>query len=396
MNRIDSTTTAPGPDLARAQSLALTVGAAALVLSVIGWFVNPDQFFRSYLTGYLFWLGVALGSLPLLLLQYLTGGAWGLAIRRFLEASVRTLPFMALLFVPIVLGMHSLYEWTHADAVAADEVLRHKAAYLNRPFWCVRAVAYFAVWIGLTWRVTEWSREQDRTGEIELARKMQILSGPGIVFYFLAITFAGVDWVMSLDPHWVSSIFAPLIAVGQVLNAFSFSILLLALLAGYPPFAGVVQPSVFHDLGKLLLAFIMVWAYFSFSQFLIIWAGNLPEEIRWYLKHYEGGWFALGIFIVVFHFFVPFFLLLSRDLKRNMRRLAGVAAFIMVMRFIDIFWTVTPLFHPEHLAVHWIDLTALAGIGGIWLWLFLRELSSQPLLPVRDPYLEEAFAHAEH
>lgn len=381
------------PDLARPQSVALVVGMVGLGLSTVGWLVNPDQFFRSYLTGYLFWLGVALGSLPLLLLQHLTGGAWGLAIRRVLEAGTRTLPFMALLFVPIVLGMRSLYVWTHADLVAADEVLRHKAAYLNRSFWLVRAVIYFAVWIGLASRLTGWSREQDRTGDAELARKMQILSGPGVVFYFLAISFAAIDWVMALDAHWYSSIFGPLIAVGQVLNAFSFAILVLALLSGYAPFAGVVQPAVFHDLGKLLLAFVMLWAYFSFSQFLIIWAGNLPEEIRWFLKRSEGGWLALGLFIIVFHFFVPFFLLLSRDLKRNMRLLAGVALLIMAMRFVEIFWTVAPLFHPEHLSLNWLDLTAMAGIGGIWLWMFLRELAAQPLLPLRDPYLREAFEH---
>src|SRR5439155_1323825 len=170
--------------------------------------------------------------------------------------------------------------------------------------------------------------------------RMQILSGPGVVFYFLAVTFAAIDWVMAIDAHWYSTIFAPLVAVGQVLNAFSFAILLLALLSGSAPFRGVIQPDVFQDLGKLLLAFVMVWAYFSFSQYLIVWAGNLPEEIRWYLGHSKGGWLALGLFILVFQFFVPFLLLLSRDLKRDMRRLAGVALLVMVMRFIDLFWTV--------------------------------------------------------
>jgi hypothetical protein len=181
-----------------------------------------------------------------------------------------------------------------------------------------------------------------------------------------------------------------------VLNAFSFAILLLALLSGSAPFLGVIRPNVFQDLGKLLLAFVMVWAYFSFSQYLIIWAGNLPEEINWYLGHSKGGWLALGLFILVFQFFVPFFLLLSRDLKRDMRRLAGVALLVIIMRFIDLFWTIAPLFHPERLSVHWLDIAAPAGIGGIWLWMFLRELRSQPLLPLHDPYMQEAFEHVGH
>jgi hypothetical protein len=383
-------------NLKRPQTLALGVGVVGLALSAVGWMASPDQFFRSYLLGYLFWFGIALGSLPLIMLQHMTGGAWGLAIRRTLEAGTRTLPFMVVLFVPIVLGMHSLYSWTHPDLVAADAVLRHKAPYLNRPFWIVRSVVYFAIWIGLSSRLNEWSREQDRTGDVTLARKMQLLSGPGVVFYFLAITFAAVDWVMALDPHWYSAMFGPLLAVGQVLNAFAFAILLLALLSPYEPFAPVIRPGVFHDLGKLLLTFVMVWAYFSFSQYLITWAGNLPEEIRWYLEHAGGRWMAFGIFVNFVHFFVPFFLLLSRDLKRNMGLLAGIAVFIMVIRFVEIFWTIGPLFHPSGFTVHWLDLAAPAGIGGIWLWLFLRELRSQPLLPLHDPYMQEAFENVGH
>ena len=383
-------------DISRSQTIALAVGLAGSALCVAGWFASPDQFFRSYLMAYVFWVGLAIGCLPLMMLHHLTGGAWGLVIRRPLEAGSRTLPLMLLLFVPLVLGMHTLYAWARPEAVAADEVLRHKAPYLNAAFWTLRTMIYFAVWIGLSYRLSGWSREQDRTGDLRLARKMQMLSGPGIVFYFLAVTFAALDWVMSLDAHWVSSIFGPLVAVGQVLNAFSFVIVLVALLSRYEPLADAVRPDVFQDLGKLLLAFVMVWAYFSFSQYLIIWAGNLPEEIHWYLEHSKGGWMAIGLAIIVFHFFVPFFLLLSRDLKRSGGVLSIVAGGIIAMRLIEIFWTITPLFHPEHVTVHWLDLATVAAVGGLWMWTFLGQLKSQPLLPVHDPYLKEALGHVGH
>jgi len=300
------------------------------------------------------------------------------------------------LFVPLLFGMHSLYVWARPEVVAADELLRHKAPYLNRTFWLARTVVYFAIWLGLALRFSSWSREQDRTGDVALARKMQMLSGPGIVFYFLAVTFAAIDWVMSLDPHWYSSMFGPLIAAGQLLNSFAFVIVALTLLSRYQPIAGVIRPDIFHDLGKLLLAFVMVWAYFSFSQFLITWAGNLPEEIRWYLEHSHGGWTAFGLAIIVFHFFVPFLLLLSRDLKRKGSVLAMVASGIVLMRFLEIFWTVTPIFHPQGVTIHWLDLAAPAAIGGLWLWTFLGQLKSQPLLPLHDPYMQEAFEHAAH
>jgi len=387
---------APQPDFARAQTMALAIGAVGLVLSLIGWATDPDQFYRSYLTGYVFWVGLALGCLPLMMIHHLTGGAWGLVIRRPLEAATLTLPLMIVLFVPLLFGMHSLYEWARPEVVAADEALRHKAPYLNRTFWLLRTAVYFAIWLGLALRFSSWSREQDRTGDVTLARKMQLLSGPGIIFYFLAVTFAAIDWVMSLDPHWYSSIFGPLLAAGQALNAFAFAIVALAVLSRHQPIAGVIRPDIFHDLGKLLLAFVMVWAYFSFSQFLITWAGNLPEEIRWYLEHSHGGWMALGLAIIVFHFFVPFFLLLSRDLKRNGRVLAVVASAIVLMRFIEIFWTVAPIFHPQGLQVHWLDVAAPAAIGGLWVWTFVWQLKSQPLLPLHDPYMQEAFEHAAH
>ena len=375
---------------ARQQSLSLLVGLGGIGLSAFGWMIAPDQFYRSYLLAWVFWVGLAIGCLPVQMIHHMTGGAWGLVIRRPLEAGARTLPLMLLLFVPVVIGAHSLYEWARPEAVAVDAVLQHKAPYLNRGFWVLRTIVYFAIWTFLAYRLSGWSREQDRTGDLRLARSMQVLSGPGIVFYFLAVTFAAVDWVMSLDPHWTSTMFGPLLAAGQLLNAFSFVIVMLAILARHEPIAGVIRPDIFQDLGKLLLAFVMVFAYFSFSQFVIIWAGNLPEEIHWYLEHSHGAWWGLGIALIFGHFFVPFFFLLSRDLKRDGRRLAWVAGFLVVMRLVEVFWTLVPLFRPHGISIHWLDVVATAGIGGLWLWWFFRELRSHPLLPLHDPYMKEA------
>jgi hypothetical protein len=333
-------------------------------------------------------------------------GAWGIVIRRIFEASSRTLPMLAILFVPIALGMHELYPWTHADHVLHDPVLQHKAPYLNTPFFLVRAVFYFASWIGLAWLLNRWSLEQDR-GDVERAtRRMQLLSGAGLVLYGLTITFASVDWVMSLNPHWFSTIFGFLFMGGQGLAGLAFTVVIAAVLARREPMQGVFRLDHFHDLGKLMLAFVMLWAYFNFSQYLIIYSGNLAEEIPYYIARTTNGWQYVALVLVVFHFALPFALLLSRDLKRNANRLILIAVSILVMRVLDLFFLISPEFAPSganlhlvegqetRLFVHWLDLAAVAGIGGVWLWLFLSRLGDRPLLPVRDPHLAEALEAA--
>jgi hypothetical protein len=241
-----------------------------------------EQLFRSYLIAYLFWFGIALGCLPLLMLHHLVGGAWGFVIRRILEAGTRTLPLMIVLFVPLLLGIHSLYEWSDPEIVARDQILQAKHAYLNVSFFIIRAVVYFAAWIIFAYFLNRWSAEQDATGNPILLRRFQLLSAPGIVVYTLGITFASIDWGMSLEPHWFSTIYGMLFIVGQTLAALAFVIPVAVLLSDSPPASGFMKADVFQDLGNLLLAFVMLWAYISFSQYLIIWAGNLPEEIPWY------------------------------------------------------------------------------------------------------------------
>jgi hypothetical protein len=395
---VDATYTTP-PEVGRYQTRALIVGVVFLALSLVGLFIHQtENFFRAYLMGYLFWVGIALGSLAVLMLQHLTGGAWGMVIRRVLESSTRTLPLLLLLFVPIILGMHSLYEWTHQDKVNGDEILKAKSVYLNIPFFAARVVIYFAVWLGLAYLLNKWSGEQDRTAERSLSRRMRMLSGPGLVLFVLTVTFASIDWAMSLDPHWFSTIWGLLFVAQWGLSSFAFVIALMALLSTRAPFKGVLAPAHFHDLGKLLLAFVMVWAYFNFSQYLIIWSGNLPEETKWFISRTRGWWGAVAIVVIIFHFALPFLMLLSRDLKRNARLLAGVAGLVLMMRLLDLFWIVAPKADKTHFEPGglWLYFVAPIGLGGIWLWYFATQLKKRPLLPLNDPYLEEALEHGKH
>jgi hypothetical protein len=395
---VDATYTTP-PEVGRYQTPALVVGVVFLALSLVGLLLKQtDNFFRAYLMGYLFWTGIALGSLAVLMLQHLTGGAWGMVIRRVLESCTRTLPLLLLLFVPIILGMHSLYEWTHQDKVNTDQILKEKSGYLNIPFFAARVLIYFAIWLGLAYLLNKWSGEQDRTAERRFSRQMRMLSGPGLVLFVLTVTFASIDWAMSLDPHWFSTIWGLLFVAQWGLSSLAFVIALMVLLSTRAPFKGVVSPAHFHDLGKLLLAFVMVWAYFNFSQYLIIWSGNIPEETKWFISRTRGWWGAVAILVIIFHFALPFLMLLSRDLKRNARLLAGVACLVLLMRLVDLFWIVAPKADKTHFELGglWLYIVAPIGLGGIWLWYFAKQLKKRPLLPLNDPYLEEALEHGKH
>jgi hypothetical protein len=338
----------------------------------------------------MFVLGVTLGCLALGMVHQLSGGAWGVVIRRPIGAASRVLPVLTVLFLPIVLGMHHLYEWTNADLVAHDEILQHKHAYLNPPFFLVRAATYFLVWNGLSYFLNAWSLEQDRTADPRLARRMQLTSAGGLVAYGLTITFASFDWLMSLEPHWFSTIYGVLIIGGQGLSAIAFLIVALVWLSRRPPLDDIVVPSHLHDLGNLLLAFVMLWAYFSFSQYLIIWSGNLPEEIAWYLHRLQTGWRFIGLTLVVLHFVAPFCLLLSRRVKREAGLIVIVAAGILIARLVDLFWLVAPEFHRHGVAVSWLDLLLPLSLGAIWLGCFVWQLRGRAILPVHDPEFEEA------
>jgi len=294
------------------------------------------------------------------------------------------------LFLPILLGMRTLYPWTDANLVAADEVLQHKRLYLNVPFFVARAVFYFAVWNLLTYLLNAWSLEQDQNPDPRLARRMQKLSAVGLLGYGLTITFASFDWLMSLEPHWFSTIYGVLIMGGQGLSAMALMIAVLVWLGRRPPLDRIVVPAHFHDLGNLMLAFVMLWAYFSFSQYLIIWAGNLPLEISWYQHRLQTGWRTVGVTLILFHFAVPFVVLLSRTVKRAPDLLIKVAIGILVLRVVDLFWLIAPEFHENGLVVHWLDVVLPLSMGALWLAAFVWQLRGRAILPVHDPQFDEA------
>lgn len=384
----------PPESLSGLQSKGMIAAVVGAVVAGLGFtMTGADRFYEAYLVAWVFWTGVGLGSLALLMLHHLTGGAWGLVIRRILEAATRTIPFMAVLFLPIVFGMGHLYHWTHPTD---DPVLLDKAAYLNVPFFLARAAFYFIVWSFMAYRLSAWSAEQDRTGDPALADKMLRLSGGGLLLFGLTVTFAVVDWTMSINPHWFSTMWGLLYVVGQALSALAFAIFMLARLSREKPMAQVVNPSHFHDLGKLLFAFIMLWAYLSFSQFIIIYSANTQEEIPHYWVRAQNGWEWVGWTLVVFHFVLPYVLLLARDVKRDWSRVSKIALWVVGIRLVDYYWHVAPEFHQDGLSVGIVDIGLPIALGGIFVMLFAMQLKGRPLLPLHDEGLTKALTHHTH
>jgi hypothetical protein len=382
----------------RLQTRAFGVGGVALLLAIFGATRSPGAFYQSYLMSFLLVLGLTLGSLGLMMLQHLTSGHWGIIIRRPLESATRTLPLIAIFFLPIALfGMKYLYAaWLDPEALQKEPLSHFQQGYLTARWFLIRAVIYFAVWLALMFIFNIWSKQQDTNqGDRALRRRLKMLAGPGIILYVFAMSFAAIDWVMSISPHWASTIYGFIFVGGQLISSMSFMIAVVVLLARTEPFAGILQPRHLHDLGKLLLAFVMLWAYFDFSQLLIIWSGNLPEEISFYRTRLYGEWGFIAVVVLIFHFLVPFLLLLSQDLKRNAKVLPKVAMWLILMRLVDLFWMTRPEFTSSAVPT-WLDIVLPIGLGGLWLGFFAFNLKQCPLLPLGDPKLEEAIEHHEH
>ena len=397
------------PDsVGRLEKRALVVGVLGLLVSIVGWVTKPEDFFRSYLVAFLLVLGLSLGSLGLLMLQHLTGGDWGILIRRPLESATRVLWLVVVFSVPLVFGMKYLYTthtvgdetrigWLNPPPIGHEGALSGlQQKYLTHNFFLLRLVFYFVIWIGLMWLFNRMSQEQDvNRDDRALRARIKFYAGPGIILYVFAMTFAAIDWSMSLSPHWASTIYGFLFVAGQAISAMSLMIITVVMFSRSEPFSHIIQKRHLHDLGKLLFAFNMLWAYFSFSQLLIIWSGNQPEEITFYKSRLNGPWGVVAVMVLVLHFFIPFFALLSRDVKRNQAVLPKIAMWLIAMRFLDIFWLTRPEFTYHALPTLW-DIAAILALGGIWLWFFAVQLKQQPLLPLGEPKLAEAIANHEH
>jgi hypothetical protein len=356
-----------------------------------GW----QHFFQSYIFAYVFWLAFPLGALGFLMLHHLTGGPWGIPIRRILEASTRTLPVMLVLLLPVLFSTSRLYSWAQSAMVAADPLLQYKHPYLNSPFFIVRSFIYFGVWILWASLLNKWSAEQDRTGDPSLAHRMSVWSGPGMVLWGLLLSEAVVDWVMSLEPHWFSTMYGFIFIVLMGQAALCCSIVVMRLLADTEPLCDEIQPNRLNDLGNLMLALVMLWTYMSFSQFLIIWAGNLKDEIPWYVARAFGPWASVAAILLVFHFAVPFLFLLQRRVKRHLQTLVRVALLLIVLTLIDVYWLVAPAYEQKGPEFRLLDVFAVIGIGGIWVAAFCWQLKKMPLVALHDTRFPAVLEH-EH
>jgi hypothetical protein len=382
------TYTPPAADLDRIGRIALIAGVVGAVATVVFAFVDPAQFFLSYLVAYIWVFGIALGCFGLMALHHLSGGAWGLMIRRVLEAATRTIPLLALLFLPVFFGMKQLYPW----ARSALEGESFRTLYLTPRGFVVRAIVSFALLSLLALTLSSMSLRQDKTADPSLRRRMQHVASGGAVLYVLLMTICAIDWLMSLSPNWASTIYGFYVIAGQVVAALSFVILIALFLSNRAPLAGRLRPVHFHDYGKLLLAFVMIWAYFAASQLIIIWSGNLPEETTWYMARTSAGWKTFSVLLVFAHFVLPFALLLSRSLKRDRGRLARVAVWMLIVRWLDLYWLAAPALSSD-IQFHLVDITAAVALFGIWFFLFIQQLKTRSLLPVHDRFLEEALGH---
>lgn len=369
------------------QQRSLLVGALGVIAAVAGVVFAPGSFYSAYLISFMDLLGLSLGCMAILMLYHLVGGAWGTVVRRIMEAGMMTLPLMAVLFVPILLGLPHFYVWARPDELAKDPKLAEIAhSYLNPTGFGIRFVVYFVIWILIAFLLNRWSTEQD-TVQGQSTLRFRALSAPGLLIYSFTISFAVIDWVMSLQARWISTIYGMIFIAGQALAAFCFAVLIETILGKRKPMSEYLKPTEVHDHGKFMLTFVMVWAYFNFSQWLIIWAGNLPEEIPWYVRRMSGGWGGVGLFLVIFHFTVPFALLLSRSFKRQLTSLVWLASWLLVMRWVDLWWHIEPAPVFGHPAVHlsWVHFAVFAGMGGLWMAYFCRNLRSRPLLAVNAP-----------
>jgi hypothetical protein len=391
----------PGLNLAKLGPLGTIVGLiGAGAAAAVAW--TDPKASQSYLFAWFFFGMMSLGFLGFLCLHHTVRGKWGLPVMRIFEAgaSPQVLITMAIAFLPVVIpvlsGKSSLYEWSHADVVANDPILQHKAPYLNPVFWTIRFVLFFLIWIGISNFLAKSTAKQDETGEYSNEQRRSQIAPPGLVAFFVTATFAATDWFMSLEPHWYSTIYGVWNVVGAGLMALSVTVLIVTTNKDREPYKGLITPKLTKDLGNLLFALTMLWGYTSLSQYLIIWSGNIPEYTSYFVNRRLEGWQGVGLALILGQFFIPFFALLAPRTKAVASNLAKVAGWILVMRLLDSYYMIMPSFQassrPTPMPQLW-DFVAFIGVGGLWLMGFCLAMKSKKLIPTYDERLFEGDGH---
>ena len=390
--RPEQVTIPPGHPWNRLPMIGAVVALLGAVACVILGPANPKQFFFSWLVSFLFFLTLALGALFFVLIQYASQGGWGIVLRRIGETIFAMVPVMAVLFLPVFFGLHDLYSWTLPGAAEHDALLQWKAPYLNVPFFLIRAALYFVIWSFIAIAYYRGSRGQDTTGAPAVSARLRRFAGPSLIVLALTQSFAAIDWIMSLTPHWYSTMFGVYFFAGSFVGFIALLSVVVVAMRGAGLLDTLISPEHLQDVGKFLFAFTAFWAYIAFSQFFLMWYGNLPEETTWYKARMEGSWLTVSLFLMVGHFVAPFFYLMGRTVKRKGATLAAGGAWVLAMHFVDLYWQVMPTLHPEGFRPSLLDVAALVTVGGCVVgaasWLMRR----QALVPVRDPRLAESLA----
>lgn len=400
--RMDDEVYVLGPAASRVANVAGVIGVIGCVVAIAAGFLQGDWaiFFRSYLLNYAYVLSLALGALCFVMIQHVTRAGWSVSVRRLAEFMAATLPLMGVLFLPMLIpvlgGMEGVYKWADAQTVAKDELLQHKAPYLNAPFFVIRCLLYFGIWIGLARVMLRQSAAQDTDGDVSHTFRLERWSAPGLLLYAFSVTFFAIDALMSLNPHWFSTIWGVYYFSGALVGFFALLALLVIILQGSGKLVRVVTVEHYHDIGKLAFGFVVFWAYIAFSQYMLIWYANIPEETAWYLPRQDNSWWlAVSLVLLCGHFFAPFLAIMSRWPKRRKSTLAVAAIWLLVMHWLDLYYITIPrpYGYPQPESPLYVsDLALLVGLGGLFVFAMVRPMAQYKLLPVRDPRLHESLA----
>ena len=371
-------------------TVALVIGIIGLLASGGAWMVDSTRFFHAWLTSFVFWLSLALAGLFFTMLHYLTAAHWSVVLRRISEALMMQLPWLILAFVPILFGMHDLFHWSHADVMAHDEALAAKSGYLNIAFFAIRAVAFFAVWSIFALVLRKRSLAQDAKPDVDHIAGLRRTAGGGMLLFAVTVTYASFDWLMSLQPHWYSTIFGVYYFGGLFLSGVSLMAVVCWVLRSNGALKNTISVEHYHDLGKLMFAFTIFWAYIGFSQYFLIWYGNIPEETAWFLSRWQGTWKPVSLILVFGHFVIPFIVMIFQRVKRQIPLLGTVAIWYLIMHWVDLYWMVYPSYQPEGASLSWIEFAPMIGLGGVFIALFWRSFTKHPTVPTGDPWLEQS------